>query len=306
MSKSTVSLLIPCYKCGETIVEVLDSAINQSDPFDEIICYVDGCPSDSLEIIEKYRKVKYPLLRVYASKKNRGVAYSRNRLRTLATCEFVSYQDSDDLLHPSYLEKMRPKTSLGHVTLCFFEQIELSGEKNIKGKQLTEHCCPITYLINNFYHLNSAIFCNTYLNKIQGLLETITLYEDKELLLRFALSGGGLILVPEALAYWVKRPSSLMHSIAWEKHNFCLLMMAKNLESYFLQQPLIVQQTWGRYLEQKLQMVYFMSRCTKYFDELLKYAARPEKKSHRILSSIVGYEKFLFLLYLYSRINATN
>ena len=59
---NTISLLIPCYQCAESIETVLDSALTQTDSFDEIICYVDGSPDNTLDILLEYQERNFPEL----------------------------------------------------------------------------------------------------------------------------------------------------------------------------------------------------------------------------------------------------
>ena len=198
---------------------------------------------------------------------------------------------------------MRPNLKQGFITLCLFEQQEIDGKIVTQGKTVNEaKKTDIEYLIDNFHHLNSVIFDRNLLNQIGGFLETLTLYEDKELLLRFVLSGGKICIIPEVLAYWIKREGSLMHRAGWEKHNKCLLLMAQNLESFFQKTDKSIADRWRHYLASKLGMVYFASGCTKYFSKLQKYVALPEKKIPNFICRYFGYSTYLFIVKIYKHI----
>lgn len=297
---NTVSLLIPCYQCAESIEMVLDSALEQSEPFEEIICYVDGSSDNTLDVLLKYKESKFSRLSIINSVENNGVSYARNRLLESASCQYVLYQDSDDPLHPHFLERMRPHLKKRFVTLCLVEQQELNGKKVIQGRKIDKNReTDIEYFISNFHQLNSVIFDKNFLHKIGGFLETISQYEDKEILIRFVLSGGCAWVVPEVLAYWIKRKGSLMHSQGWKNHNKHLLLMAQNLEPFFQKTEKSVAYRWRLYLSSKLGMVYYTSGCTAYFKKLQKYVALPEKKVPNLICKVFGYSWYLWIVKIY-------
>lgn len=297
----TVSLLIPCYKCGDTVGMVLDSALEQTQPFDELVCYVDGCPHNTFDVLKKYKKEKYPNLIIIGSKTNIGIAAARNQLLHYAKSKFVSYQDSDDPLHPQFLEKLKPKLEAGSATIAFFIQQEKSKKRIIQGSKLYTERHPIIYLVNNFNHLNSVIFCSRKLRQISGFCEELSMYEDKEVLLRFVLLGGRVQLVQEVLAYWIKRPGSLLHSTGWEKHNYNFLLMLKNLAPLFDIQNIEVKSVWADYVKHKMRMIYLQSQCSKYISEIAQHASPPEKKWHQYLIILIGHINYLRCLRLYAK-----
>ena len=54
MQKGLVSLLTPCYNAGHLIHRLLDSVLNQTYPFIEMIVIDDGSTDNSEQVIRSY------------------------------------------------------------------------------------------------------------------------------------------------------------------------------------------------------------------------------------------------------------
>jgi len=93
------SLIIPAYNRGNLIAETLESALNQTTPFSEIIVVDDGSTDDTPEVLQRYA-ARVRTIRT----KNQGVQKARNTGVDAAQHERVVFCDSDDLLDPDYLQ----------------------------------------------------------------------------------------------------------------------------------------------------------------------------------------------------------
>ena len=88
-----ITLVIPSYNRAKLIIETIESALNQSVPFTEIIVVDDASTDSTLIELKKFgRKIT-----VVASEKI-GVQAARNKGVALASTEYVTLCDSDDLL----------------------------------------------------------------------------------------------------------------------------------------------------------------------------------------------------------------
>ena len=100
-----ISVLIPSYNVEKYIRECLDSIANQTFEDMEIICIDDGSTDSILDILNKYA-LKDSRIRVYENNANKGVAYTRNYLLSLAKGQYVSFIDADDYLELDASEKL--------------------------------------------------------------------------------------------------------------------------------------------------------------------------------------------------------
>ena len=94
-------LVVPTYNRAALIGETLQSALQQSRPFDDIIVIDDGSTDDTEAIVASFGgRVRY------VRSGNNGVQAARNLGVSLARTSHVVFCDSDDLLAPDYLASM--------------------------------------------------------------------------------------------------------------------------------------------------------------------------------------------------------
>jgi len=102
-----VSVIIPCYRCADTVGRAVASVIEQSVSADEIVL-VEDCSDDggaTLKVLH-YLKEMYPnnLIIVLALNRNCGPGAARNAGWAIAKGTFLAFLDADDSWHPSKLE----------------------------------------------------------------------------------------------------------------------------------------------------------------------------------------------------------
>ena len=90
-----LSVLIPVYNQEELVIKALDHLPRRNDV--EVLVRDDGSTDNTLANLLAYH-VEHPDLdlRIYSNGKNRGVAYTKNRLLEDACGEYVHFHDSDD------------------------------------------------------------------------------------------------------------------------------------------------------------------------------------------------------------------
>jgi len=99
----SVTVVVPAYNAGDTVVETLRTVSAQTHQALEIIVVDDGSTDHTAQVVESYRSVE-PRLRLIRQE-NGGVAAARNTGIKHATTRFIAPLDSDDLWHPTKLEK---------------------------------------------------------------------------------------------------------------------------------------------------------------------------------------------------------
>lgn len=98
--RERISILIPCYNAEQWVAEAIDSALSQSYENCEVIVVDDGSVDNSLEIVKSYGSRI-----VWETGPNRGANTARNRLRAMATGDWLQYLDADDYLLPDKISK---------------------------------------------------------------------------------------------------------------------------------------------------------------------------------------------------------
>jgi glycosyltransferase involved in cell wall biosynthesis len=103
--KELISVLMTSYNRESYISEAIESVLNSTYDFFELII-VDDCSNDgTLEIARFYEKSD-SRIKVYQNEFNLGDYPNRNRAASFAQGEYLKYLDSDDTMTPNCLEVM--------------------------------------------------------------------------------------------------------------------------------------------------------------------------------------------------------
>ncbi len=95
-----ISVIIPGYNAGTTIVAAIESVLSQDWPNVECIVVDDGSTDDSAERVAPY------LDRIrYVHKHNGGFASARNLGMQQASGDFIAWLDADDIFEPDKLRR---------------------------------------------------------------------------------------------------------------------------------------------------------------------------------------------------------
>ncbi|MEH2284444.1 MAG: glycosyltransferase [Nostoc sp.] len=101
-NKIKTSCLINNYNYAEFLSEAIDSALNQTLKFDEIIIVDDASTDNSAEVINKFTQVAN--VKCILKEKNQGQLSSFNEGFLAATGDILFFLDADDIYEPQYLE----------------------------------------------------------------------------------------------------------------------------------------------------------------------------------------------------------
>lgn len=102
MTKITV--LIGVYNCATTLVEALDSLMNQTYKDFKIVLCDDGSKDNTLEVAREYAS-RYGNIQVITNEHNMGLNYTLNHCLEYADTEYVARMDGDDISLPARFEK---------------------------------------------------------------------------------------------------------------------------------------------------------------------------------------------------------
>lgn len=122
-----ISVVIPCYRCSDTLGRALESVLTQSCLPQEIIL-VDDYSDDGQKTLNTMRYLQeenpHIALRIIALEHNVGPGSARNAGWELATQPLIAFLDSDDSWHPQKLQiqgdwmRTNPEVALtGHASI---------------------------------------------------------------------------------------------------------------------------------------------------------------------------------------------
>ena len=221
-----ISFIVPVYNTGLYIKKCLDSIINQTFKEEiEIILIDDGSTDNSDELIKEYiENSNSKDLMKYYTKKNEGIAKTRNFGIDKANGEYIFFVDSDDYIDKETIKMLKPyidndidiikfklqridknNNILEKVDGPVFE--ETSGEEafNMLYSEDVLLDSPCVYVIKrNMFTQNNFKFNRTY-------------HEDFGLIPLIILKAKSFVSIPDYLYYYVQGENSITRNDDYSK-----------------------------------------------------------------------------------------
>lgn len=97
-----VSIIMPAYRCKNTLPRAVTSVINQTYPNWELLIINDGCPDNSYQSVQDFSESD-SRISVLHHQKNQGVAAARNSGIDKASGKYIAFLDADDMWMPEKL-----------------------------------------------------------------------------------------------------------------------------------------------------------------------------------------------------------
>ena len=205
------SIIVPLYNTPKNfLMEMIASVLNQTYSNWEL-CLADGSDKDHgyvedicRRIAEEERRIKYKKL-----ERNGGISENSNAALEMATGDWISLFDHDDLLHPCALfETAKAINETGaefvYTDEAVFESPNLHA---IKGTNFKPDFAPDYFLTNNYIcHFSS--FKKELLDKTGKFDKSIDGAQDYDLFLKIFEHTDKIVHVPKCLYYWRSSPSS--------------------------------------------------------------------------------------------------
>ncbi len=117
-----ISVIVPVYKVEMYLGQCVDSILSQTFEDFELILVDDGSPDNSGTMCDEYAK-KDSRVRVI-HQENQGQAVARNKAVNSAKGQWVSFVDSDDIIHPQMLEILYSGTENDAVNMVLCDATE--------------------------------------------------------------------------------------------------------------------------------------------------------------------------------------
>lgn len=288
-----ISIIVPIYNVINYLTICLDSILEQSFVDFELLLIDDGSNDGSEKICDEYEMLD-PRIRVF-HKKNRGESSARNLGLEKAKGDLIAFIDSDDYVHPEYLQKLYDALTRTNsdIAVCMFKKIKPSlnlplfeGIKDSSSEDLTTRDI-ISRLFSRTEYMTT--WCKLYKRAVIGdncfIDRKIGL--DIEFNSRVFLNVKKNVYLPDVLYYWVERPTSITRNgfirdhinsldcyyMAWEN----MLMYSIEYQSYALQRLLKVM-LYTRYNVSK-ELVEDLLKLEK---EIFKQVYKPFKNNNFI------------------------
>ena len=204
MESKLISIIIPCYNDVKYIEQSVNSALNQTYAYKEVIVIDDGSNLKTKEVLKKLE----PQLTKLITQENQGQSTARNVGIRAAKGVYILVLDSDDFFEETFCEKA--------ITLIENSTDEklVSCYTNLLFDDGTSTCYkPIGGALKDFLFSNSAmgsvLFKKQDWEKVGGYDEDMREgFEDWEFYIRLLATGGKAAIVDEYLFNYRKRTNS--------------------------------------------------------------------------------------------------
>lgn len=153
--KNTVSIIIPMYNAETLILKTLHSLKKQTKNCFEVIIIDDGSTDKSVSVVSNYiNQNKDMSIKLYCQA-NAGPSKARNTGIQRSNTKYIMFVDSDDQVHPDFVEQMLNEIETGE-----YQLVTCGINKKIKGKEV--------FLKMDAVEIEDE---NKIANKIEGMLE---------------------------------------------------------------------------------------------------------------------------------------
>lgn len=167
-SSTLVSVIIPVYNVEKYVRDCLESVINQTYRNLEIIIVNDGSTDRSPQICHEFKDPRI----IFIDKENGGLSDARNKGVEASSGEYITFVDSDDVIHPQLIEELLQNLLKyeGDISGCGFvryddkKPIEWENSNNVIKKWTSNEA--MNELVGGFSNDLTVAWCKLYPREI--------------------------------------------------------------------------------------------------------------------------------------------
>lgn len=208
-----VSIIIPTKDRFEWFRDCLHSVLEQNYPAIEIIVIDDGSSKPLREFIVETWDGLTDRIKIIRNDVSLGPGVSREMGRQIAKGDYISYLDSDDVIHPHKIRKQvnylmeHPEIGMCYCRCNVFSELPLTGsEKEWRQFQDGAHDFLPKLLINRTWGTSACLWTKEATDQI-GPWSSLCAGEDQEYEFRAGLLGIKAFPISEVLCY-IRRSSN--------------------------------------------------------------------------------------------------
>jgi Glycosyl transferase family 2 len=205
----SVSIIIPAYNAADTLAETIEAILAQTYPHWEAIVVDDGSTDDTARIAQDFA-AQDDRVRVICQP-NGNVCVARNTGIRAARFDWLLFNDADDWIAPTHLEKMTAVLA-GDKTLdavhCGWQRMAIDG--TIGPVKYAPDCPDMFPELARYctFHVNTCIVRKVLVEAVGGFDVRVLSCEDWDLWQRIARMNVKFGAVSETLSFYRMRPNS--------------------------------------------------------------------------------------------------
>lgn len=188
----SISIVIPAYNSAKFLPAVIQSVLEQTYKYWELLVIDDGSTDNTAALVNEYCQLDSRIRLI--SKENGGVSSARNLGVELSNAELIAFLDSDDLWLPDklsvHVDYMDTHPEVG-VSFARVELIDSEGKSTGKltaniFKDLQSH---VFFYTNPTVTTSNVVIRKSIFQSLGGFDKAIKYSEDIDLLFRIAVQS---------------------------------------------------------------------------------------------------------------------
>ncbi|MEA5560534.1 tetratricopeptide repeat protein [Planktothrix agardhii] len=201
--KPVFSVIMPVYNTPEEFLrEAIESVINQIYPHWEFCIADDASPSPHVKkVLEEYQ-AKDSRIKVIYRTENGHISASSNSALELATGEFITLLDHDDLITPDGLYEVALLLNRNpDLDMIYSDEDKISPNGNLINPYFKPEWCPESFL-SRMYTCHLGTYRRSIIEEIGGFRIGYEGAQDYDLVLRFTEKTQKIAHIPKVLYHW--------------------------------------------------------------------------------------------------------
>lgn len=278
---TAITVIVPVYRAEKYLPACIESILNQTFSDFSLILVDDGSPDRCGEICEEYAKKDSRITVLH--QKNQGQSAARNHALSVTASPWVSFVDSDDLIHPQTLELLYQAAENASVSMC--RMLEASARPDDFFAPKTGNFTVDTLddeTLAGMYDRGTYpawVSCGKLIRRElveRHLFCPGRVYEDNEAVCHW-LAGETLAQIPENLYFYRTNPESTTKS-AFSMKKLDFLWALENATKFY--GSIGYSETGSRFFDRYVQETAGFYRVVRY-DEQKTAVAKDMKRSFR-------------------------
>lgn len=239
LARSTISVIVPVYKVEAFLRPCMDSILAQTFTDFELILVDDGSPDNCGAICDEYA-AKDSRVRVI-HQENGGLSAARNAGIEAASGEYLTFVDSDDMIHPKMLERMMLVMKETDAELCVCDLLSFTKDAKPDQEEEDSHVYRVLDPVaacNRLYDTDGVkftvacgkLFAHRLFSSIRFPLGMI--HEDEATTYQALYAANRIIELNNRFYFYRSNPNSIMNS-AFSSRRFDSLKAFQDRKLFF-------------------------------------------------------------------------
>ncbi len=212
--KPLISVIVPVFNTPEQFLrQAIESVLNQVYPYWEL-CIADDASTKSCvkSVLEEYIS-KDSRIKVVFRNNNGHISRASNSAIEIATGEFVTLLDHDDLLTPDALYEVALMLNRHpEADMIYSDEDKIDEQNQLKEPFFKPDWCPDSFL-SRMYTCHLGTYRRSLINEIGGFRAGYEGSQDYDLVLRFTEKTENIFHIPKILYHWRIHSASTASSL---------------------------------------------------------------------------------------------